>query len=187
MASKSDPSAETNAYALLKADHAKVKALFKQFDKIKEEDAGDEKAELVAQICNELTIHTMIEEEIFYPAVRAAVDSQDVMDEAEVEHAGAKDLIEQLEAAEPDDDLYDAKVTVLGEQVSHHIKEEEDKMFPEAKKAKVDAAALGEQLSARKSELMAEMGVGSDDESAEGIAPAARPKSATRRAAQTRR
>ena len=93
--------------------------------------------------CQELTIHAQIEEEIFYPAVRDGIEDDDLMDEAEVGHASAKDLIAQLEAMEPGNDLYDARFTVLGEYIDHHVKEEQDEMFPKAKKAKLDLKALG--------------------------------------------
>jgi hemerythrin superfamily protein len=150
--------ATEDAITLLTADHAKVKKLFKEFDSLKEDDGADtDKSALVARICNELKVHTAIEEEIFYPAVRKAIEEGDLMDEALVEHAGAKELIEQLEEMSPDDDLYDAKVTVLGEQIQHHVKEEEDEMFPKAKKAKVDGEALGAQMAQRKADLMAEL------------------------------
>jgi hemerythrin superfamily protein len=144
-----------DAIAMLIADHKRVKNLFAEFDN-KKEDAPDKyKSGLVAQICQELMIHTTLEEEIFYPAVRAAIDDADQMDEAVVEHAGAKDLIAQLQAAEPGDDLYDAKVTVLGEQIDHHVTEEEGSMFPKAKGSKVDTAALGAHMAARRAELLA--------------------------------
>ena len=147
-----------NAITLLKADHKAVEKLFKQFEKMKsDEDAQDEKTELVAQICKELTIHTQIEEEILYPMVRAAIDDGDLMDEAQVEHASAKDFIEQLQSMQPDDDCYDAKVTVLGEYVMHHVKEEEEEMFPKAKKADLDLMDIGERLAQRKEELETEM------------------------------
>jgi hemerythrin superfamily protein len=106
----------------------------------------------------ELTIHAQAEEEIFYPAVRAAVTDNDLMDEADVEHAGAKNLIAQLEAMTPAHVHYDATVTVLCEIIDHHVKEEEEKMFPKAKKAKVDTAALGAALTQRKHELQVERG-----------------------------
>ena len=149
----------TDAIELLMQDHKEVKAMFSAFKKLKEsEDADEEKADLVQQICTALTIHATIEEEIFYPAVRAGIDDDDLMDEADVEHAGAKDLIAQLEAASPGDDHYDAKVTVLGEQIDHHVKEEEGEMFPKAKKA-IDTKAIGAELAARKAELASEMGM----------------------------
>jgi hemerythrin superfamily protein len=153
-----------DAIDLLMADHKKVKRLFSDFDKLKQEEGDDEdKVAIVNQICNELTIHTQLEEEIFYPAVRKAIDDSDLMDEALVEHAGAKDLIAQLESASPDDELFDAKVTVLGEQINHHVKEEEGTMFPEAKKAKVDTRALGATMLKRKIALMDEMGMNDED------------------------
>ena len=157
--------AETDAIALLTADHRTVKELFKQFEKLtKQEDVDDEKAELVRRIVNELTVHAQIEEEIFYPAVREAIDDDDLMDEADIEHASAKDLIAQLEALEPGDDHYDARVTVLGEYVDHHVKEEEGEMFSKARKADVDTTELGAELAERKQELMAELGIGEEDE-----------------------
>ena len=156
---------ETDAIALLTADHRTVKELFKQFEKLTKQDGVDEeKAELVLRICNELTVHAQIEEEIFYPAVREAIDDDDLMDEADIEHASAKDLIAQLEDLEPGDDHYDARVTVLGEYVDHHVKEEEGEMFSKARKADVDTAELGAELAERKQELMAELGIGEDDE-----------------------
>src|ERR1700734_196226 len=143
-----------DAIVMLTADHKKVKKLFADFDKLKDAGSDEDKASIVDQICNELKIHTELEEEIFYPAVRKAIEDQDLMDEALVEHAGAKDLIAQLDESSPDDDLYDAKVTVLGEQIDHHVKEEEGEMFPKAKKAKVDTKALGSAMIKRKMALM---------------------------------
>jgi hemerythrin superfamily protein len=156
-------SPQQDAIAMLMADHKRVKKLFAEFDKLKEEGSDEEKAAIVEQICNELKIHTAVEEEIFYPAVREAIDDSDLMDEALVEHAGAKDLIAQLEDASPDDDLYDAKVTVMGEQIDHHVEEEEGDMFPKAKKAKVDTEALGTQMLERKKALMQEMSLDAAD------------------------
>jgi len=158
-------SAETksqDAVAMLTEDHKKVKKLFSDFDKLKESGSDEEKSAVVEQICNELTIHAELEEEIFYPAVREAIDERDLMDEALVEHAGAKALIAQLEDMDPEDDLYDAKVTVLGEQINHHVVEEEGEMFPKAKKAGVDVAGLGQQMLERKMDLMQEMGISND-------------------------
>jgi hypothetical protein len=146
-----------DALALLKADHEKVKNLFLEFESLKGIDDDDEdderKAELVDEICYELTLHTVLEEEIFYPALRAAIGGQDMMDEADVEHAGAKELISQLEVMYPGDDHFDATVTVLGEEVGHHIEKEEGAMFEAARNAGIDLDELGDQLSARKEEL----------------------------------
>jgi hemerythrin superfamily protein len=153
-----------DAIAMLTADHKKVKNLFADFDKLKDAGSDEDKASIVDQICNELKIHTELEEEIFYPAVRKAINDGDLMDEALVEHAGAKDLIAQLEDASPEDDLYDAKVTVLGEQINHHVKEEEGDMFPKAKKAKVDTEALGATMLKRKNALMVQMGMNAGEE-----------------------
>src|SRR6202171_303053 len=154
-ASKSPEAAEElEAIAMLRSDHKKVKALFKEFAKLKEENGSDEeKMTLVKKVCEALKIHAAIEEEIFYPAVRKAIEDGALMDEALVEHAGAKDLVAQLEQMDSDADLYDAKVTVLGEQIDHHVKEEEGEMFPRAKKAKVDTARLGAQMEKRRAEL----------------------------------
>ena len=118
---------------------------------------------MATQICNELTVHTKIEEEIFYPAMRQALDEEDLLNEAEVEHASCKDLIAQIRKMSADDDMYAAKVIVLGEYIDHHVEEEHSEMFPKAKKAKkLDLKALGERMAARKSDLMSSMGM--DDE-----------------------
>ena len=149
---------QMDAIELLTEDHKKVKKLFKEFDSLKEgKDSNDKKSTLVSEILMELTIHTQLEEEIFYPAVRAAIENQDVMDEAEVEHAGAKELISQLETMSPGDDLYDAKVKVLSEYVEHHVKEEESEMFPLTKKTKLDMGKLGVEMMELKEELKTDM------------------------------
>jgi len=144
--------APKDAIALLKADHRKVEELFEKY-----ENARGKKADIAKKICMELTIHTMIEEEIFYPACREAGVDSDMMDEANVEHDGAKSLIAELEAGAPDDDFYDAKVKVLSEEIKHHVKEEEKRggIFSGAREAELDLAALGEQMAARKEELLA--------------------------------
>lgn len=148
-----------DAIALLMADHKQVRQLFARFEKLKAAGSNKEKSAIVEQVCDALTIHTQIEEQIFYPAVRKAIEDADLMDEALVEHAGAKELIEQLQGMDPGDDLYDAKVTVLGEQIDHHVKEEEGDMFPKAKKAKLDTLALGAKMLKQKLALMAKMGI----------------------------
>jgi hemerythrin superfamily protein len=155
-----------DAIAMLTADHKKVHTLFRQFSKLKQDGSDEDKASIVEEICNELTVHTDIEEEIFYPAVRKAIEDGDLMDEALVEHAGAKELIAQLQSMDPEDELYDAKVTVLGEQIDHHVKEEEGDMFVQAKKAKVDTEALGVKMLKLKLALTEEMGMADEQEQA---------------------
>lgn len=141
----------TNAIALLKADHRAVEELFEKYESTR---GSATKAKLAQQICLELSVHATIEEEIFYPAVRGSVDD-DMMDEAYVEHDGAKMLIAELMEGNVGDDFYDAKVKVLSEEIKHHVKEEEgrDGIFAQAKKAGVDMVALGEQMAMRKNEL----------------------------------
>ena len=144
-----------DAIALLKADHRKVEGLFEDFEKAT---ASAKKAALVRQICTELTVHTKIEEEIFYPACRGKIE-EDTLDEAYVEHDGAKMLIAELMDGAPDDAFYDAKVKVLSEEIKHHVKEEEARsegMFAQAREAGLDMDALGEAMRARKAELLAE-------------------------------
>lgn len=153
------PAKVYDAIALLKEDHKKVKKLFKDFARMKEKGGEDEKQALVKTICTELTVHTQIEEEIFYPAVRKAVDDKDLMNEAEVEHASAKDLIKQIQAMPVSDMYYDAKVTVLGEYVDHHVEEEQNEMFKKARKAKVDMEKLGKKMAARKRAILRELDV----------------------------
>ena len=150
------PSKTANAIDLLKEDHDKVKKAFKEFEKIDRADT-ETCRQVVQTVCGDLRVHTTLEEEIFYPAVREAIDDEDIMNEAAVEHETAKMLIEQLENMEPDDPNYFATFIVLGEYVMHHVKEEEGEMFPQARKAKaLDVDELGERMRARKEELTAE-------------------------------
>src|SRR5512132_2773033 len=151
MAKAPDTRAE-DAATLLVEDHRKVKRIFDEFKKLKSEDA-EEKEDLVRMACAELKIHAMLEEEIFYPAVREKLGETGLIDEAQVEHAVAKQLIGELEEMTPDEELYDAKFTVLGEYVNHHVAEEEKKIFPKAKKAKVDMQARGNEIRQRKEEI----------------------------------
>ena len=145
-----------DAIALLKEDHRKVEDLFEQFEKAK----GDErKQKLALEICKELTIHTILEEEIFYPAVKGKVE-EDLLKESFVEHDAAKVMIAEIEAGDPSDEFYDSKVKVLSEEIEHHVEEEEkpkEGLFAQTREADVDLKALGEQLAARKDELMAEI------------------------------
>lgn len=143
-----------DAIALLKADHKEVDAMFKAYDKT---DDDAKKQELANNICMALTVHAQIEEEIFYPAAYEALDEDgdDLLDEAEVEHASCKALIAEIEAMSVGEPLFDAKIKVLGEYIKHHVEEEETELFPECRDAKMDLKALGEQLAMRKQELMA--------------------------------
>jgi hemerythrin superfamily protein len=152
-----------DAIKLLTTDHREVDALFKRFEDAKEDDSL--KADIVAEICDALSVHAEIEEEIFYPAAREALDKQgnDLLDEAEVEHTSIKNLVEELEDADPDDNLYDAKVKVLMEYVKHHVKEEEGEIFPKVKKSDLDLDQLGAQMFERKTELMDEADEENDD------------------------
>jgi hemerythrin superfamily protein len=135
----------TDAISMLIADHEKVKLLFEQFEALSDRSKASKK-KLADQICMELSIHAEVEEQVFYPAVRGPVKDEDLMDEAVVEHASAKELIAQIMEMDPGEDLYDAKVKVLSEQIEHHVKEEEGEMFPKVRKGKVDLAALGAEM-----------------------------------------
>ena len=176
-----------DAIAILKADHDRVKKLFKEFERLHENESEEEAQQVAKQICNELTIHATVEEEIFYPEVRAAIDDAELIAEAEVEHATAKGLITQIVGMSPSDDKYAAKVIVLGEYINHHVKEEQGEMFPKAKKAKLDMVALGEEILRRKAELKTEMGIedeaddaGSDKKTPRGRAQASQRGGAAR-------
>jgi hemerythrin-like domain-containing protein len=146
-----------DAITLLTDDHKKVKALLAELAETTNR-AEKTRTELLAKIAKELEVHTTIEEEIFYPEERGDVE-EDMLDEAYVEHDGAKKLIAEIEAMKPGDEFYDAKVKVLGEYIKHHVKEEEQPggIFAQAKKGDEDLDAMGERLKARKEELMAEL------------------------------
>jgi len=140
-----------DAIALLKTDHKEVRTMIEQFNKSRSE---TKQAQLAEQICSALEIHAEIEEEIFYPAARQALrKNDDLIDEAEVEHASVKELIAKIRAGSPGDGLWEAQVKVLGEYVNHHVKEEEGEIFPKVRNTKLDLKAIGEQMAARKSEL----------------------------------
>ncbi len=142
-----------DAIALLRADHKEVSDLFEEFEKTK---SATKKKDIVSKICIALTVHAQIEEEIFYPAFKLALKDKELVPEAAVEHATLKSLIAQIEGVEPDSEMYDAKVKVLAEYVKHHVKEEQNEMFPKAKESsKLDLIELGVQLLQRKGELMA--------------------------------
>jgi hemerythrin superfamily protein len=164
-----------DALHILADDHKKIAEMFDEFEQMKEEGSTDDDAlqTLVENTCAELSIHAQVEEEVFYPAARDALDDMDLLDEAEVEHASARQLITELSAMQPGDDLYEAKFTVLGEYVKHHVQEEEKKLFPKLKKADIDLEEIGEEIRQRKLELRDELGVPSEtaDEEEEEEAP----------------
>lgn len=144
---------QQDAVAMLREDHKKVSALFDEFEKAR---SASRKKQIVATICHELTVHTTLEEEIFYPAFKAAMKDKELVPEAQVEHQSVKDLIAQVQDQEPGGEDYDAKVKVMGEFVKHHVKEEQNEMFPKAKKStKLDLVELGRQMAERKQQLMA--------------------------------
>ena len=144
-----------NAIALLRADHKKVSELFAQYENTR---SPEKKRTIVAEICIELGVHAQIEEEIFYPAVKRALRDRELVPEALVEHASVKSLMAQVEGVKPDGEMFDAKIKVLSEFVKHHVKEEQNEIFPKAAKTKLDMNELGAQLAARKEQLLAERG-----------------------------
>lgn len=148
-----------DACDLLDADHKAVKKMFMEYEELTTAGGNtkEKKRVLAEKICNELTVHAQIEEEIFYPATRKAIKDEMLMNEAQVEHTSAKDLIAQIQDMNPGDPLFDAKVIVLGEYIDHHVKEERTEMFPKARASKVDLVAMRDVLQTRKEELMAEL------------------------------
>ena len=145
---------KNHAIKLLTEDHAKVKKMFKEFEKLSQKDDKEAKGELATQICKELMVHAQLEEEIFYPAVREAIEDDDLMNEAMVEHGSAKDLIAQIQAMPASDPMYDAVVTVLGEYINHHVEEEQNEMFPKVEKSDMDLEELGLEMAERKATLV---------------------------------
>lgn len=140
-----------DAATLLRADHKLVSSLFAEYEKAR---SVTKKQRLVAEICSELKVHAQVEEEIFYPAVKLALKDTELVPEARVEHATLKDLIAQVEGVEPDGEMFDAKIKVLSEYVQHHVKEEQNELFPKAKASRLDMMELGAKLAERKAELL---------------------------------
>lgn len=172
--SSSSKSTAVDIIKLLKSDHKKVKDLFKEFDEIlKEGNNGNEKEKLVQQICEELTLHALAEETIVYPIAREVIDDEELMNEAEVEHAGAKALISQLESMSPDDSHYDAKVIVLKEYIEHHVGEEEGIMFAKLAKSKIDGTEMAAQVKKFKEDFIS-------SESNDSSAKSSKKKSGTK-------
>jgi len=166
MANKSSRKSDTlNALDLLTEDHERVKQLFAEFEQMQgDEEDAENKRYLVELACAELSIHAQLEEELFYPALRDALEEQDMLDEAQVEHDTAKQLIAELDTMQPDEDLYDAKFKVLSEYVKHHIDEEENEIFAQAEKSGIDLDALAVAMLERQDELRAEYGLIEEDE-----------------------
>ena len=165
MARPTKSGARSVAIELLESDHRKVEALFKRYEEAKEE-SEEAKQDVAEQVCDELTVHAQVEEDIFYPWLRENLSEEDMemVEEAEVEHATAKDLIGQIEDAASPDETYDAKVKVLSEYIKHHVKEEEEEMFPKLAEFKEELDELGQRMHARKAELRAELGLTDEDE-----------------------
>src|SRR5438105_13844773 len=148
--------------AIVLKDHKNVQKMFRDFVKMKREDDSD-REDLIERVCKELTVHTRLEEELFYPFAREHLPEPDLIDEASVEHATAKELVAQLEAGNDEEDMRDARFKVLTEYVKHHIQEEEGELFPQlakAKEAKEPLEVLAEQMQERKLELAQEAGIG---------------------------
>jgi hemerythrin superfamily protein len=147
------------------ADHRKVEDLFEQFEQEKEADEGTRR-EIAQQICAELTIHAQVEEELFYPWLREQLEDEDMemVEEAQVEHNTAKDLIAQIEGASDIDEVFNAKVKVLSEYIKHHVQEEENEIFPEVRDQQEELDEIGQEIAARKGELMEEMGLSEESE-----------------------
>jgi hemerythrin-like domain-containing protein len=182
---KSGSKGQPLAIELLMSDHRKVEDLFEEYEQAKE--AEDEnRRDIAERVCGELTVHAQVEEELFYPWLRENLEPDEMVEEAQVEHNGAKDLIAQIEAATELDDVYDAKVKVLSEYIKHHVKEEENEIFPEVSDKKEELDALGQEMAARKEELMEEHGLadddGSDPDKPKAVPTAAKDKSQSRAA-----
>ena len=180
--------AQPLAIELLMSDHRKVEDLFEQYDQEKESDDGTRR-EIAQKICAELTIHAQVEEELFYPWLRENLedDEMEMVEEAQVEHQTAKDLIAQIESATDIDEVFNAKVKVLSEYIKHHVQEEENEIFPEVRDEQEELDELGQEMAARKGELKEEMGLAeddADDEDEESAVAQGRGKSSSRETTQ---
>ena len=153
MKAKKSPKAQ-DAPTLLRADHKLVSGLFAEYDKTR---SSSKKKKIVARICTELKVHAQVEEEIFYPAVKKALKDKELIPEATVEHATLKEIIAQVEGVEPEGEMFDAKIKVLSEYVQHHVKEEQNEIFPKAKASSLDMMVLGIKIAKRKAELLAQL------------------------------
>jgi|SRR5687767_10756121 len=168
MASRNNSAARSEIIEELKEDHKRVRQAFRQAEKLDAEEDGEELKEIVDQTCAELEVHAQLEEELFYPAARQVLKEADLVDEAEVEHMSAKALIAQLREMSPEDEKYAATFKVLGEYVNHHIKEEENEMFPGLQgRSGVEWEQVQQQMETRREQLMSEMGLMQEVEEAE--------------------
>jgi hemerythrin-like domain-containing protein len=175
---------QPEAIAMLIEDHQNVQKMFKTFERTEDQ---QKQQQLATEICNELTVHTQLEEQVFYPAAREALEESDLIDEASVEHQVAKQLIEKIKQSRPHDEEYCALVTVLGEYVNHHIQEEQNELFPQLKKTAIDFDALGEEMRQKKQELLSELGLGEREGMAlESAMPRQRPGQGSRARAANR-
>jgi hemerythrin superfamily protein len=148
-----------NAIELLITDHENVRRLFDEYEELADDEADEEDRKALAdEICAMLTVHSMLEQEVIYPAAREAVDDQEQLDEAEAEHQQIDDLIAEIQEMEPGDESYDEKLTLLSEQVEHHVREEEDELFPMMEASELDLDELGRALAERRAELLEELG-----------------------------
>ena len=184
--SGSGAKAQPLAIELLMADHRTVEDLFEQYESEKESDEDTRRA-IAAQICGELSVHAQVEEEIFYPWLRENLEKMEMLEEAYVEHQGAKDLIAQIESAGEIDDAFNAKVKVLGEYIKHHVKEEEQEIFPEIRSKKDELDELGQEIAARKGELMEELGLGAEESEEDDEADSEQPPGKSRSRESTQR
>ena len=175
------------ALEMLSSDHRKVEELFRQFERMKEAE-DDSRVAIAQRICAELTVHAQVEEDLFYPWLRENLDDTEMVAEAEVEHTTVKRLIAEIMPAAAADEAYDAKVTVLSEYIGHHVKEEENEIFPEVAGQEEELDELGQEMHARKAELKEEMGLAADGETPEemkGMTPGqGRKRTSTQREAQ---
>ncbi len=167
------PDPEDDAIALLRADHDRVEDLFSTYEEIKYGRADDDKRRLVAEICQTLRTHALLEEELFYPAVRAEIADDDLMNEAEVEHEGIERLVFELETMDVSDEMMNAKMHVLDAYITHHVREEEENIFPKARESGIDMAALAEKMGRRRSKLLQD-GSGPPEHRASSRKPRAR-------------
>lgn len=159
-----DDDTPTDALALLAADHEDVRQLFAEYDELVADEAdAEDRLALAIEICDAITAHATAEEEIFYPAVRTVLEDEELVDEAESEHASARALIEQIRGLDPADDSYDATVRVLGEAIEHHVQEEEGELFPRVRESGLDLQDLGERIATRKEEVLADLDTGDDE------------------------